>query len=165
LVLIICNYIKVEFGTHLKEIVLKQLYWRNRLQCIIHYNFFSNQAIFLPDMNYFLISSLNNQIQINDLIEEEEVIKYTGHANSTHLVDLCLIKDPSDESYLISGSEDGCIYYWNIQESEGQKVKINTLTDNQIINCISTNNNGILACSGYPNDDNNIYLYNYDFNL
>jgi len=126
-------------------------------------------------MNYLLISSLNNQIQIINLLDEEEMIKYSGHANSGHLVDLCFISDQSmdiENTYLVSGSEDGRFYYWDVQESEGKSIKLEGVIDddneigkeNAIVNSISTNNNGIIACSAYPKGDNSILLYNYDFN-
>lgn len=126
-------------------------------------------------MNYILISSLNSQIQIINLLDEEEMIKYTGHVNSGHLVDTCFIKDKdmdSDSTYLLSGSEDGQFYYWDVQEAEGKSVRYegivdeyDTSKDNIIVNCLSTNNNGNIACSAFPKGDNSILLYNYDFNL
>ena len=38
----------------------------------------------MSNNNYVLISSLNNQIQVLDLISEQEVSKYTGHKNSQY---------------------------------------------------------------------------------
>jgi len=127
-------------------------------------------------MNYLLISSLNNQIQIINILDEEEVIKFIGHANSGHLVDLCFVNnnsmdDENGKTFLISGSEDGKFYYWDVMESEGRHINMEGYLDgnheeNQslIVNCISSNNNGLVACAGYPKSDNNIYFYRYNFN-
>lgn len=68
-----------------------------------------------------MISSFNNQIQIIDLITEEEVKRFTGHKHSNYLIDLCFYckedHDGNNDNYfVVSGSEDGAIYSWNIEE-------------------------------------------------
>jgi WD40 repeat protein len=123
-------------------------------------------------MNYLLISSLNSQIQIINLLDEEEMIKYTGHVNSGHLVDNCFVNNidiETENTYLVSGSEDGKLCYWDVQESDAKCVRLEGISDenekeNIIVNCISSNNNGLIACSSYPRGHNSVLFYKYDFN-
>ncbi|CAJ0921431.1 13819_t:CDS:2 [Entrophospora sp. SA101] len=55
------------------------------------------------DNNYILASSLDSVIRLMD--------KEDGHKNSTYRVNSCL---SNDDSQIISGSEDGSIYIWDL---------------------------------------------------
>lgn len=108
-----------------------------------------------------------------DLTKEQEIIKYTGHLNSQHLVDQCLIEDSRNGSiYLISGSEDGSIYKWNVEEGgEGSRIDVISnfsdypLAEQVVVNCVASNKKGVLVSAGYPNTDNNINFYSLIDNI
>jgi WD40 repeat protein len=106
-------------------------------------------------MNHLLISTLNNQIQVLDLNKDEEVIKFSGHVNSNYLVDLHVFEQ-DDKVYLISGSEDGCLYVWNVEGGEAKKIPIED--NNCTMNCITMNKSGILATAGFNCNENIRFL-------
>jgi WD40 repeat protein len=115
----------------------------------------------LPNPNYILISTLNNQMQVIDLLSEDEVIKYTGHTNSRYLVDIVLFEESrSGKKYLISGSEDQCIAFWDVEKGgDCAKYNIGGMRDDKhIVNCVSVNNKNILAYSSFPDSSNSISL-------
>jgi WD40 repeat protein len=97
---------------------------------------------------------MNSQIQVMDLHKEEEVMKYTGHMNSNVLLDNTIV-NYKGETYLISGSEDGNLYLWNVNESQPLKKQIYSHT----INCLGINNNGVLATAGFPDLNQSIKIY------
>jgi WD40 repeat protein len=116
----------------------------------------------MPDCNHIILSSLNNQMQVINLIDEEEVLKYTGHTNSKYLVDIALMEN-NNRKYLISGSEDDNIALWDI-EMANECVKIPAGTTGQNINCLSCNKGGILAYSGFPDPTNYLNLISLSIN-
>lgn len=122
-----------------------------------------NNATFLPNMNYLLISSLNNQIVIMDLIKEEEILKYSGNNSKSNLIDTCLFIDcyNSDKMILASGSEDGNICFWNALEG-GECSKIAVFSSEKVVNCISANKNNKIACAAFADADNQIIIYPYN---
>ena len=100
-----------------------------------------------PDGIHAIVSSLNNQIMLINLQTEEEILRYSGHSNTKYILDFDIVtknksdkseylkkvdnfnnyyskksarKFYSDELFLISGSEDGKIYNWNLQNPEEQ---------------------------------------------
>lgn len=102
-----------------------------------------------------LISSLNNQIQVLDLINEQEVSKYTGHKNCTHLLDM-KIMTLNDDILLLSGSEDNKVYIWNVEEgSEFKCFNVDEQNSNErILNCLSlSNSSNLMATSSFINND------------
>ena len=100
-------------------------------------------------MNHLLISTLNNQIQVLDLFKDEEVVKFSGHTNSNHLVDLQIMEHDGNV-YLLSGSEDGCFYMWNVEGGECLKIPIEEA--NCTMNGLTMNKRGIMATSGHSNN-------------
>jgi WD40 repeat protein len=104
---------------------------------------------------------LNNQIQVIDLLNEDEILKYSGHLNSRYLVDVKIHENKyNNKKYLISGSEDDTIAIWDVERGgECNKINISGMSDtNQIINCLSVNDENIIAYSGFPDIDNSISL-------
>jgi WD40 repeat protein len=104
-------------------------------------------------MNHLLISTLNNQIQVLDLNKDEEVIKFSGHVNSNFLVDLQVYENDNNV-YLISGSEDGYLYLWNVEGQNLEPKKFQVEESTCTINCITMNKSGILATAGFNCNEN-----------
>ena len=96
-------------------------------------------------------------------MNEDEIIKYTGHQNSRYLVDVRIYENKlNDKKYLISGSEDDTIAIWDVEKG-GECNKINLfgieMTDcNKVINCLTINDENIIAYSGFQDSDNSISL-------
>lgn len=77
-----------------------------------------------------MLSSFNNQIQIINLSTGEEVKRFTGHKHTSHLIDLCFYcKDDNDDYFVVSGSEDGAIYSWNIEEKNAHQKFLHKRTE------------------------------------
>lgn len=84
-----------------------------------------SKAMILPDREHVIVSSLNNRIQILDYNNEAEFCRYEGHTNEKMLVDYEIF-NRHYSPYLISGSEDGCVYIWDmIDEKLDKKVEFN----------------------------------------
>jgi len=102
-------------------------------------------------MNHLLISTLNSQIQVMNVNTEEELIKFTGHVNNSYLLDNTILEN-EDNTYLISGSEDGSIHIWNVESGAGNKIQIGD--NSMILNCLTSNKKGIFAAAGFPTNNN-----------
>jgi WD40 repeat protein len=118
--------------------------------------------MFMPDCNYLLISSLNNQLQVINLLTEDEVVKYTGNVNSKHLVDVAIF-DKNERKYLLTGSEDDSIGLWDIEKG-GDCKKVITGTSGQTINSLASSRDGVIAYSGFPDNENNLTLFSLGIN-
>ncbi len=119
----------------------------------------------MADSTHVLVSSLNNQIQIINVLTEEEINRYTGHSNSRFIMDSCIYNNNFyDKTLLISGSEDGAIYAWDIYDDKvAHSFKVDYLTsENTSINNVTINENGLLAASGFPEYDNLVF---YQINI
>ncbi len=75
-------------------------------------------------------------------------------------MDNCIYYDKFyDKNILISGSEDGSIFAWDLLDDKlthNFKVE-NLISENTSINNVTINENGILAISGFPEYDNIIF--------
>ena len=105
-----------------------------------------------------------------DVLSEEEINRYTGHTNSKFLIDSFFYKDgETGKNILISGSEDGNIYSWDILNEKNyckfypfespllnNEVNTNTNTNSSSI-CLSINSKGLLVTSGFPDNDSLIF--------
>ncbi len=118
-----------------------------------------------PDGIHCLVSSINGQIQLINLINEEEIIRFQGHSNKNYLLDYDILYKASekdylseynltdysfskrsnskynfDEIYLISGSEDGLLYIWDFENSANtMTAETNKDTDITCIFSLSVN--------------------------
>ena len=82
---------------------------------------------------------------------EDELVKFTGHINNSYLLDTTIV-EKDDNTYLLSGSEDGTIHIWNVENGVGNKVPIGD--NNMIFNCLTSNKKGIFASSAFPTNNN-----------
>eukprot|EP01095_Lingulamoeba_sp_RSL-Kostka_P006794 TRINITY_DN2150_c0_g1_i1.p1 TRINITY_DN2150_c0_g1~~TRINITY_DN2150_c0_g1_i1.p1 ORF type:complete len:304 (-),score=51.23 TRINITY_DN2150_c0_g1_i1:237-1148(-) len=71
------------------------------------------------DGNCILTTCLDQTLRLLDKHSGELLNEYSGHVNEDYKLNSCL---NFDDSYVISGSEDGYIYYWDLVE-ENQVVK------------------------------------------
>ena len=96
-----------------------------------------------------------------DVLTEEEINRYTGHTNLRYIVDNCIYNNKFyDKNILISGSEDGAVYTWDLLDDKlTHSFKVDFLSsENTTINNVTINENGLLAVSGYPEFDK-VLLY------
>ena len=101
-----------------------------------------------------MISTLNNQIQVLDLINEIEVSKYIGHKNCQYLLDLKILTTSKDDILLLSGSEDNKVYVWNVEDGmDFQSFYVNQeRSTDRILNCLSlSSSSNLLATSSFSN--------------
>lgn len=72
-------------------------------------------VLFTNDGQCTLSSTLDNTIRLIDRFSGELLNSFNGHQNSTYKIDSCL---SNNDSYVVSGSEDGYIYFWDLIESK-----------------------------------------------
>ncbi|CAK9082752.1 unnamed protein product [Durusdinium trenchii] len=66
------------------------------------------------DGQCLLVSTLDNQIRLLEHSDGSELTSYFGHTNKRVKVRSTL--DPTD-SFVVSGSEDGCLHFWELVEA------------------------------------------------
>lgn len=150
------------------------------------------KAKFMPDEKTILVSSLNNEISLFDILSEETISKYKGHKNSEYLIEFDIIcqtkieeklskltKDYnfneksiqmylSDQIVLVSGSEDGNLHFWDFYDMNYHFYKnISQINNKSIINNVTINkDSSLLACSiYYENFENNCDKGNCDLKI
>ncbi|GFY67652.1 WD repeat domain-containing protein 83 [Trichonephila inaurata madagascariensis] len=72
-----------------------------------------NCATFTKDGQCMLVSCLDNTLRLVDKDGGEVLSEYVGHKNESYRVESCL---NNTDSLVVSGSEDGCIYAWDLIE-------------------------------------------------
>lgn len=89
-------------------------------------------AVYTKDSQCVLVSSHDHTIRLMDVETGEMLGEYTGHKNGKYIIECALnLKD----DHVISGSEDGFIYFWDLIEAKvKEKVK---LKDNKVIHSIA----------------------------
>lgn len=65
------------------------------------------------DSNCVLLSCMDSTLRLMDRATGEQLNKYKAHTNTVYKVEACL---SNDDAYVVSGSEDHCIYFWNLVE-------------------------------------------------
>ena len=66
------------------------------------------------DQNCILASTLDSVIRLFDKGTGELLSSYKAHTNNNYKIDSCLT---NSDAYIVSGSEDHVIYFWNLVES------------------------------------------------
>jgi len=66
------------------------------------------------DANCLLLSCLDDNLRLMDRGTGELLNEYKGHSNTSARIESCLT---NDDAYVISGSEDNCVYIWSLVES------------------------------------------------
>lgn len=95
---------------------------------------------FTRDGQCVLASTLDSSLKLMDKDSGEMLNEYTGHRNTDYRIDNCL---NSKDTHVLSGSEDGTIYIWDLVEAkviqklvhEGQKV-VHSLTYHPSETCL-----------------------------
>ncbi|XP_003390666.1 PREDICTED: WD repeat domain-containing protein 83-like [Amphimedon queenslandica] len=85
-----------------------------------------------------LVSSLDNHIRLLDKENGELLNTFKGHSNTEYKIDSSLTHD---DSHIVSGSEDGKIYFWDLVEGN----VVQTLKQSQSSSCI------VYSLSYHPN--------------
>ena len=70
---------------------------------------------FTNDGQCILASSLDSSIRLIDKDTGGVLNTYKGHINKEYKIDSTLM---SRDSHVISGSEDGCLYFWDLIKAE-----------------------------------------------
>ena len=73
------------------------------------------------DKKCVLASTLDNTIRLFDFREGELLNEYHGHENTKYKVESCLSFSDAD---VISGSEDGSLFIWDLVEANKAKQKL-----------------------------------------
>lgn len=68
---------------------------------------------FSQDGQCILASTLDSTVRLLDKATGEMLGKYTGHQNKSYKLDCCL---SSKDTHVLSCSEDGHVYYWDLVE-------------------------------------------------
>jgi mitogen-activated protein kinase organizer 1 len=66
------------------------------------------------DRNCILVSSTDSTLRLFDKATGELLNEYTGHMNRSYKIESCF---NNDDCYIVSGSEDHVIYFWNLVEA------------------------------------------------
>jgi len=69
---------------------------------------------FSNDAQCILVSTLDSSIRLLERASGDELARYKGHTNQKYRVQSSL--DPAD-SFIVSGSEDHCVFFWDLVES------------------------------------------------
>ncbi|CAG8483586.1 6804_t:CDS:2 [Cetraspora pellucida] len=85
------------------------------------------------DFNCILASSLDNVIRLMDRENGGMLNSFKGHINSSYKIHSCLSKD---DAYVISGSENGAIYIWDLLEGK-------------VLTTLSNAHSGVVTCVKY----------------
>ena len=77
------------------------------------------------DNNCLLLSCLDNTLKLIDRSDGSLLNEYKGHVNKDYKIDSIL---SCDDSYVISGSEDNCVYVWDLVDAKViAKLKVTEL--------------------------------------
>ncbi|KAH7033007.1 WD40-repeat-containing domain protein [Microdochium trichocladiopsis] len=68
------------------------------------------------DCRHLLVNHNNGVAQLIDLVQRETVQKYTGHGGGEYMIRNDF--GGANESYVIGGSEDGCVFIWHKASEE-----------------------------------------------
>ncbi|KFM67883.1 WD repeat domain-containing protein 83, partial [Stegodyphus mimosarum] len=88
------------------DLRMGQLYQDN-LGCSV------NCIRFTKDGQCVLASCLDNALRLVDKDSGEILSEYRGHKNENYRIESCL---SNTDSLIISGSEEGCVYFWDLIE-------------------------------------------------
>ena len=77
-------------------------------------NGFSSFVKFSHNGKYLLSSSLDGNIKLWNFLTEKKIKVYNGHVNEQY----CISADFDKGTHVVSGSEDKCIYIWDIQSKQ-----------------------------------------------
>ncbi|KAJ1543892.1 WD repeat-containing protein 83 [Nowakowskiella sp. JEL0078] len=98
---------------------------------------------FSSDRQCILVSTLDNTIRLFDKENGELLSEYKGHKNIEYKLTSCLT---NSDSHVVSGSEDGKIYFWDLVEGKNTQIlKGHT----QAVTCVSYHRkeDSFLSCS------------------
>ena len=124
-----------------------------------------NNICLLPNEEFVLLSSFDNNLNVINVVNEMEIKKFSGCKHKKYLVDCGVFYDGNNnKNYIISGDEEGYLCCWDIKENSENpyKKKIiegeNCLSVLDIYNDFSNSDNNIIACAINGDKTNSIYI-------
>ena len=124
-----------------------------------------NNICLLPNEEFVLLSSFDNNLNVINVVNEMEIKKFSGCKHKKYLVDCGVYYDGNNnKNYIISGDEEGYLCCWDIKENSENpyKKKIiegeNCLNVLDIYNDFSNSDNNIIACAINGDKTNSIYI-------
>lgn len=119
-----------------------------------------NSCSILPNENYVMLSSFNNQIDIIDIVTEEEVKKFGGYKHTNYLIDCGIYKNIKGKYCVLSGDEEGNLCSWDTK-GDGNPIKYKVKPENEnnmVVNTLDKVND-IVAVAGFNDKTNSVYLF------
>ena len=112
---------------------------------------------FSPNGKYILAATLDNTLKLWDYSKGKSLKLYTGHKNEKY----CLFANFSvtGSKWIVCGSEDNCVYLWNLQTKEiVQKLEGHT----DVVMCCACHPKENIIASGALENDKTIKLWRSD---
>ena len=136
-----------------------------------------NNILLLENENYVLLNNFNSSLEIMDIVNEEQIKKFSGHKHCNYFTDCCLytyFNDKKQNDLIFTGDEECNLCFYNVRD-DGEKcnkipLKDNIKIDNNnklplVVNCLdiynSSDNNikeNIIACSIFGDLNNSVLL-------
>lgn len=103
---------------------------------------------FSPNGKFILVATLDDNLKLWNYSTGKFLKIYTGHVNKTYCIQPTF--SVTNGKYIVSGSEDHCVYIWDLQ-GKNLLQKLEGHTDTVIsVNCHPTEN--MIASAGLIND-------------
>ena len=141
-----------------------------------------NNILLLENENFVMLNNFNSSLEIMDIINEEQVKKFTGHKHRNYCTDCSIytyfIDNNKQNDLVFTGDEECNLCYYNVREDGGKCNKIclkdNIKIDNNnklplVVNCLdiykgksNSNEDNIIACSIMGDLNNSVLLLKQD---
>ena len=128
-----------------------------------------NNVLLLENENYVLLNNFNSSFEIMDVVNEEQIKKFSGHKHLNYCIDCCFYsyeKRGKRNDFIITGDEEGNFCFYNVRE-DGTKCNKMSLKDKiKIDNEININNTNkmpiVVNCLDIAKNKDN---YNFENNI
>mmetsp|Transcript_17400 Transcript_17400/g.66282 ORF Transcript_17400/g.66282 Transcript_17400/m.66282 type:complete len:359 (-) Transcript_17400:7-1083(-) len=114
---------------------------------------------YTPNGRYILSNTLDSKIRLWDYANPTKCVKlYKGHLNEKY----CCVSDFAVASVkmVVSGSEDGCIYLWDLQT---RKLLQRLRTGTSVVLSVATHPKADIIASGGGGGDNVVQLWEFRY--
>ncbi|KAG6434969.1 hypothetical protein SASPL_106614 [Salvia splendens] len=85
-------------------------------------------AKFSPNGKFVLVATLDDNLKLWNHAAGKSMRLYTGHTNRVYCITPTFSVSSDSEKLIVSGSEDKCVYLWNLQGKMLQKLEGHTDT-------------------------------------
>jgi COMPASS component SWD3 len=121
---------------------------------------------FAPNGRFILCAGYNNEIKMVSTDRKVQAGKvyrtYKGHANSRFSINTCFVLKPGDkeaEKYVVTGSEDGKVYLYNLHTKEVVQTLRGHGSGSTVIGCSPHPQGRLLASAAITETDHTIILW------